>query len=153
MENYLPIFLYIRGEEMQNITFDSKHFCPNLVDKSTPLKKYLYCTKIKGLCKMVTYFPSGQIVPKKDVQNTGCPYGYVIQDISQNIDKNIKKGQVTKKNNVLDDISMKDKKKDNTPKQTSKPKVEKKDEVDTVKKNNSKKKNTKKKTTKRKKKE
>lgn len=90
--------------------FDSKDFCPYMIDKSTPLKKFLYCTKNKNLCKMVTYFPSGQIAPKVNVKETGCPYGYVIQDIG-------KKNQVTSENNVLDDISMNEKNQDIEPKQ------------------------------------
>ena len=119
---------------MQNINFDSKNFCPKLIDKSTPLKKYLYCTKIKGLCKMVTYFPSGQIVPKKDVKNTGCPYGYVIQDIKQEANDSIEKNQVTKKSNVLGDISMKEDNKNNTPKQARKSTSKQEKETTTAKK-------------------
>ena len=138
---------------MQNINFDSKNFCPKLIDKSTPLKKYLYCTKIKGLCKMVTYFPSGQIVAKKDVQNTGCPYGYVIQDIKQKTNDNIEKNQVTKKSNVLDDISMKEDNKNNTPKQARKSTSKQEKETTTAKKESIKKKSKKKKQTTKKKKE
>ena len=130
---------------MQNINFDSNNFCPNMIDKSTPLKKYLYCTKIKGLCKMVTYFPSGQIVPKKDVKNTGCPYGYVIQDIKQEANDNIEKNQVTKKSNVLDDISMKEHNKNNTPKQAQESTSKQEKETTTAKKKSTKKKSTKKK--------
>ena len=124
---------------MQNINFDSNNFCPNMIDKSTPLKKYLYCTKIKGLCKMVTYFPSGQIVPKKDVKNTGCPYGYVIQDIKQEANDNIEKNQVTKKSNVLDDISMKEHNKNNTPKQAQESTSKQEKETTTAKKKSTKK--------------
>lgn len=138
---------------MQNINFDSKNFCPKLIDKSTPLKKYLYCTKIKGLCKMVTYFPGGQIVAKKDVQNTGCPYGYVIQDIKQEANDNIEKNQVTKKSNVLDDISMKEDNKNNTPKQARKSTSKQEKETTTAKKESIKKKSKKKKQTTKKKKE
>ena len=138
---------------MQNINFDSNNFCPNMIDKSTPLKKYLYCTKIKGLCKMVTYFPSGQIVPKKDVKNTGCPYGYVIQDIKQEANDNIEKNQVTKKSNVLDDISMKEHNKNNTPKQAQESTSKQEKETTTTKKRSTKKKSTKKKQTAKKKKE
>lgn len=138
---------------MQNINFDSKNFCPKLIDKSTPLKKYLYCTKIKGLCKMVTYFPSGQIVPKKDVKNTGCPYGYVIQDIKQEANDSIEKNQVTKKSNVLDDISMKEDNKNNTPKQARKSTSKQEKETTTAKKESIKKKSRKKKQTTKKKKE
>ena len=138
---------------MQNINFDSKNFCPKLIDKSTPLKKYLYCTKIKGLCKMVTYFPSGQIVPKKDVKNTCCPYGYVIQDIKQEANDSIEKNQVTKKSNVLDDISMKEDNKNNTPKQARKSTSKQEKETTTAKKKSTKKKSTKKKQTTKKKKE
>lgn len=138
---------------MQNINFDSKNFCPKLIDKSTPLKKYLYCTKIKGLCKMVTYFPSGQIVPKKDVKNTGCPYGYVIQDIKQEANDSIEKNQVTKKSNVLDDISMKEDNKNNTPKQARKSTSKQEKETTTAKKESIKKKSKKKKQTTKKKKE
>ena len=138
---------------MQNINFDSNNFCPNMIDKSTPLKKYLYCTKIKGLCKMVTYFPSGQIVPKKDVKNTGCPYGYVIQDIKQEVNDNIEKNQVTKKSNVLDDISMKEHNKNNTPKQAQESTSKQEKETTTAKKKSTKKKSTKKKQTTKKKKE
>lgn len=138
---------------MQNINFDSKNFCPKLIDKSTPLKKYLYCTKIKGLCKMVTYFPSGQIVPKKDVKNTGCPYGYVIQDIKQEANDSIEKNQVTKKSNVLGDISMKEDNKNNTPKQARKSTSKQEKETTTAKKESIKKKSKKKKQTTKKKKE
>lgn len=138
---------------MQNINFDSKNFCPKLIDKSTPLKKYLYCTKIKGLCKMVTYFPSGQIVAKKDVQNTGCPYGYVIQDIKQKTNDNIEKNQVTKKSNVLDDISMKENNKNNNPKQAQESTSKQKEKTTTAKKKSTRKKSTKKKQTTKKKKE
>lgn len=138
---------------MQNINFDSKNFCPKLIDKSTPLKKYLYCTKIKGLCKMVTYFPSGQIVPKKDVKNTGCPYGYVIQDIKQEANDSIEKNQVTKKSNVLGDISMKEDNKNNTPKQAQKSTSKQEKETTTAKKESIKKKSKKKKQTTKKKKE
>lgn len=133
---------------MQNINFDSNNFCPNMIDKSTPLKKYLYCTKIKGLCKMVTYFPSGQIVPKKDVKNTGCPYGYVIQDIKKN-----QVTKITKKSNVLDDISMKEHNKNNTPKQAQESTSKQEKETTTAKKKSTKKKSTKKKQTAKKKKE
>ena len=135
---------------MQNINFDSNNFCPNMIDKSTPLKKYLYCTKIKGLCKMVTYFPSGQIIPKKDVKNTGCPYGYVIQDIKKN-----QVTKITKRSNVLDDISMKEDNKKEEPKQTQKStkKETTKKETESKKQTNTKKKiNTKKKQTTKKKK-
>ena len=138
---------------MQNINFDSNNFCPNMIDKSTPLKKYLYCTKIKGLCKMVTYFPSGQIVPKKDVKNTGCPYGYVVQDIKQEANDSIEKNQVTKKSNVLDDISMKEHNKNNTPKQAQESTSKQEKETTTAKKKSTKKKSTKKKQTAKKKKE
>ena len=138
---------------MQNINFDSNNFCPNMIDKSTPLKKYLYCTKIKGLCKMVTYFPSGQIVPKKDVKNTGCPYGYVIQDIKQEANDNIEKNQVTKKSNVLDDISMKEHNKNNNQKQAQESTSKQEKETTTTKKRSTKKKSTKKKQTAKKKKE
>lgn len=93
--------------------FNARKFCPNIVDKSTPLKKFLYCNKNKGLCKMVTYFPNGQLIPKADVKKLGCPYGYVIQDI-------VEKNQVTQESNVLDDISKQEKKETESPKQAKK---------------------------------
>lgn len=85
--------------------FNEENFCPNVIDKSTPLKKYLYCKKINNLCKMVTYFPNGQMTPIQDVKNIGCPYGYAIQGIVEEKKKEPKRERVTNKSNALDDIS------------------------------------------------
>lgn len=79
--------------------FNKETFCPYITDKSTPIRKYLYCSKINDLCKMVTYSPNGQMIPMQDVKSLGCPYGYAIQGIE-------KKEKVTVKNDVLDDISV-----------------------------------------------
>lgn len=83
--------------------FNEKTFCPYIIDKTTPIKKYLYCSKQDTLCKMVEYYPNGDMVPKRDVKTFGCPYGYAIQVIKK---KNMKKDNVIEKNNGLDDISI-----------------------------------------------
>ena len=76
--------------------FNSKTFCPHIIDKSTPMKTYLYCTKIKDLCKMINYSPNGTMTPKQDVQNVGCPFGHTIQDIGRT--------KQEKSDNVLNDV-------------------------------------------------
>ena len=116
--------------------FNKETFCPYITDKSTPIKKYLHCSKIDGLCKMVTYSPNGQMIPVQDVKTLGCPYGYVIQGIE-------KENKVTKKSDVLDDISVKVEKKVD-PKQAEQKEVPQKKNT-TVKKTTTRKKNTKKK--------
>lgn len=83
--------------------FNEKTFCPYIIDKTTPIKKYLYCSKQDTLCKMVEYYPNGDMVPKRDVKTFGCPYGYAIQVIEK---KNMKKDNVIENNNGLDDISI-----------------------------------------------
>lgn len=83
--------------------FNEKTFCPYIVDKSTPMKKYLYCSKLDSLCKMIEYYPNGDMVPKRNVKSLGCPYGYAIQVIEK---KNMEKDSVVKKSNGLDDISV-----------------------------------------------
>ena len=80
--------------------FNDKTFCPHIIDKSTPISKYLYCTKIQDLCKMITFFPNGNMTAKSNVKEVGCPYGYVTQDI-QDIGKEVKRKQ-----DILGDISI-----------------------------------------------
>ena len=84
--------------------FNDKTFCPHILDKSTPIKKYLYCSKLDTLCKMVDYLPSGEMLPKQNVKTLGCPYGYAIQAISKDMgNKNVKES------NGLNDITKKTK--------------------------------------------
>ncbi len=82
--------------------FNEKTFCPHIIDKSTPMKKFLYCSKLDTLCKMVNYLPNGEMIPKQNVKTLGCPYGYAIQAIKENMESNVES-----KSNGLDDISMK----------------------------------------------
>lgn len=82
--------------------FNEKTFCPHIIDKSTPMKKFLYCSKLDTLCQMVTYFPNGEMIPKQNVKTLGCPYGYAIQAIKKNMESNVKS-----KSNGLDDTSIK----------------------------------------------
>lgn len=83
--------------------FNEKTFCPYIIDKTTPMKKYLYCSKLDTLCKMVEYYPNGDMVPKRNVKTLGCPYGYAIQVIEKN---SMEKDNVIEKSNGLDDISV-----------------------------------------------
>ncbi len=81
--------------------FNEKTFCPHIIDKSTPMKKFLYCSKLDTLCKMVDYFPTGEMIPKQNVKTLGCPYGYAIQAIKKDMESNVKG-----KSNGLDDTSV-----------------------------------------------
>ncbi len=117
--------------------FNEKTFCPHIIDKSTPMKKFLYCSKLDTLCKMVDYFPNGEMIPKQNVKTLGCPYGYAIQAIKKNMESNVKK-----KSNGLDDTSIK--KDTNKSKPTTK--TEQNQTKTTQKKNTPKKRTNKKKT-------
>lgn len=55
--------------------FNEETFCPYIKDKSTPIRKFLLCTKTNSLCSMVQYYPTGEMIPKVNVKEVGCIYG------------------------------------------------------------------------------